>query len=87
MKESLHNIVKHAQASSVAIKIAVSETLNLIISDDGKGFSENGDTKGNGLINMKKRVHELNGFIEFKNKIGTTILIRLPFTTNQSTIG
>jgi signal transduction histidine kinase len=87
MKESLHNIVKHARANSVAIKVTISETLNLIISDDGKGFSENGDTKGNGLINMKKRVHELNGSIEFKNKIGTTIIIVLPLTTNQSTIG
>jgi len=87
MKESLHNIVKHAQANSVTIKVTISETLNLIISDDGKGFSENGDTKGNGLINMKKRIHELNGTIEFKNNIGTTIIIGLPFATNQSTIG
>ena len=87
MKESLHNIVKHAGATTINIKATVNGNLELTIKDDGKGFSENGNSaKGNGLINMRKRVKELNGIIHFENKNGTTVTIDLPFTPNQSTI-
>jgi signal transduction histidine kinase len=87
LKESLHNIVKHAAAKNITISAAVSEELKLVIKDDGKGFSNNADITGNGLINMKKRVQELHGSIFFENDHGTTIIINLPISTNQSTIG
>jgi signal transduction histidine kinase/ligand-binding sensor domain-containing protein len=87
LKESLHNIVKHAGAKNITISAAITEELKLVIKDDGKGFSDNGDTKGNGLINMKKRVQELNGSISFDNDPGATVIIHLPFDTNQRTIG
>ena len=87
LKEGLHNVVKHAGAKKVTIKISVTEKLELLINDDGKGLSESENiSNGNGLINMKKRVQELNGSIEFKNSNGTSIIIHLPFTPNQSTI-
>ena len=86
LKESLHNIVKHAGARIITIKAIVNENLELIIKDDGKGFSNNGYTKGNGLINMKKRVQELKGSIRFENNKGATVIIDLPFSPNQSTI-
>ncbi len=87
LKEGLHNVVKHAGAKKVTIKIGVTEKLELLINDDGKGFSESENiSSGNGLINMKKRVEELNGSIGFKNGNGTSIIIHLPFTPNQSTI-
>jgi len=87
LKESLHNIVKHAGAKNITISAAVTEELKLVIKDDGKGFSNNGDTKGNGLINMKKRVQELKGYISFENDPGAAVIINLPFDTNQRTIG
>jgi signal transduction histidine kinase len=80
LKESLHNIVKHAKARTVTIKVATKEKLELVIKDDGKGFSENRDTKGNGLINMKKRVQELNGSVLFENDNGAMVIIILPLT-------
>ena len=87
LKEGLHNIVKHAGAKKVTIKIGITEKLELLINDDGKGFSESENISGgNGLINMKKRVQELNGSIEFKNSNGAGIILHLPFTPNQSTI-
>jgi signal transduction histidine kinase/ligand-binding sensor domain-containing protein len=87
LKESLHNIVKHAGAKNITIRAAITEELKLVIKDDGKGFSKNGGTKGNGLINMKKRVQELNGSISFENDHGAAVIIHLPFDTNQRTIG
>ena len=87
LKEGLHNIVKHAEAKTVTLKVTVTEELQLFIKDDGKGFSETERlSRGNGVINMKKRVLELNGSIRFENVNGTAIVIDLPFATNQSTI-
>ena len=87
LKEGLHNIVKHAAAKTVTLKVIVTEKLQLFIKDDGKGFSETERlSQGNGVINMKRRVMELNGNIRFENINGTAITIDLPFTTNQSTI-
>jgi signal transduction histidine kinase/sugar lactone lactonase YvrE len=78
LKESLHNIVKHAGAKTVTIKVTVKEKLELVIKDDGNGFPDNKDTKGNGLINMKKRVQELRGTVLFENVNGAVIIISLP---------
>ena len=87
LKESLHNIVKHAEANTVSIKLNAAEKLQLVIRDNGKGFPGNDRlSRGNGVINMKKRVAELNGTIHFENINGTTITIDLPFAANQSTI-
>ena len=87
LKESLHNIVKHAGAKTVTIKITADEKFELFIKDDGKGFSETEKIfRGNGVINMKKRVLELNGSIRFENVNGTAIILDLPFAANQSTI-
>ena len=87
LKEGLHNIVKHAGAKTVALKVTVTDKLQLFIKDDGKGFSETDRlSRGNGVINMKKRVLELNGSIRFENVNGTAIIIDLPFAANQSTI-
>jgi signal transduction histidine kinase len=87
LKEGLHNIVKHAEAKTVTLKVTVTEKLQLFIKDDGKGFSETERlSRGNGVVNMKKRVIELNGNIRFENVNGTAITIDLPFAANQSTI-
>jgi len=80
LKESLHNIVKHSGAKTVTMQATVKEKLELVIKDDGKGFPDTRDTKGNGLINMKKRVHELNGSVFFENDKGAAVIINLPFT-------
>src|SRR4029079_14959980 len=52
VKESLHNIVKYAEASQVSISIKVNDHLELLISDNGKGFSSEmpeSTSSGNGL--------------------------------------
>jgi signal transduction histidine kinase/ligand-binding sensor domain-containing protein len=60
IKESLHNIVKHAKAENVLITLRIDKKhLNIILKDDGDGFSEELLTgTGNGLINMRRRMEE-----------------------------
>ena len=77
VKEALHNIVKHAQATKVQFKISCNEWLNLEICDNGIGIQQG--KKGNGLRNMKQRVEKLNGELIFSNcQPGTKILITIP---------
>ena len=79
VKEALHNVVKHAQASSVIIKIDTGEKLQFSIRDNGVGFDKNNIRPfSNGLTNMEKRIKEINGEFEVLNGNGTTINITVP---------
>jgi signal transduction histidine kinase len=75
VKEALHNIVKHAQATQVDLIMAQHENgFSLTIHDNGKGIDlDNIRTFGNGLKNMKKRMDDVNIKMEIENDNGTVI--------------
>lgn len=59
--ELINNILKHAQATEASVKVEVkSEKLQLTVTDNGKGISEN-TTAGKGLRNIAERVESLKG--------------------------
>ncbi|MHC1777883.1 MAG: ATP-binding protein [Lentimicrobium sp.] len=72
IKEALHNIVKHANAKNVQITLQIEEKhLNIILKDDGAGFSEELLTRtGNGLINMRRRMEECGGAFRIVSEKG-----------------
>lgn len=78
-KESLHNIVKHAAASNVYIKIGIeSNELEINIKDDGKGFELiEKNNQGNGLSNLRKRSEAIQGNLEIQSEVGKGTLIKL----------
>jgi len=79
VKESLHNIVKHAQATQVLINVEISNSLAIQIKDNGVGFdSTKGKSFGNGLVSMNARIRELKGRFEVMNNNGTEINILVP---------
>ncbi len=81
VKEALHNVVKHAQATRAIIKIEASTQLHISIADNGIGFDKNNTRPfSNGLPNMKKRIQEIGGGINFINGNGTTVDIVVPLT-------
>ena len=86
-QESLNNIIKHASAKHVELKLVYSHpTIIATITDDGIGF--NPDDKvalGTGLRIMKQRILELNGNIKITSHIqrGTTIRAELPIQDNH----
>lgn len=59
-KETLNNIIKHAKANAVTIDILCTTDgiLQIKVSDNGKGFSTEGQFCGNGLRNMKQRAED-----------------------------
>src|SRR4030095_14259227 len=78
VKEVLHNVVKHAGASSVDITITISKDLCILIHDNGKGINlENIRKFGNGLNNIKKRMAEIRGSARFENDNGTTVMLQV----------
>ncbi len=86
IQESLHNILKHTQASNVSITIDPLPGENKIkinIEDNGIGFNVEKAIKSEnhyGLQNMKKRTSDINGIINIysKTNIGTSIKLEVP---------
>lgn len=83
VKESVHNAVKHSSAGMIKTEILLpnKKTLKIIISDNGSGFNVNERTgSGNGLLNMKKRMNEINGVYTIESSIGqgTTVVLEVP---------
>jgi signal transduction histidine kinase/ligand-binding sensor domain-containing protein len=87
VKESLHNIIKHAAATVVTIQITLNSKLIVTISDNGQGFSisalEN-ISGGNGLKNMRKRIESIGGDFNSLNGQGVTIKIEVPLQYSKA---
>jgi signal transduction histidine kinase len=79
VKEALNNVLKHSQSSVVRINVTIQETLIIEIRDDGVGINLEKLRKfGNGLNNMKKRMHSINGEFNIENHQGTITTFYLP---------
>lgn len=70
IKEALHNIVKHAEASCVMMSIQINDSrFCCIICDDGNGIAASKKNNfGNGLRNMKQRMAEIGGQIDIQSQ-------------------
>ena len=83
-KEAVHNVVKHAQASEVRIRLRLRpENFMLEIEDNGRGMDKQllNQTR-NGLRNMKKRMEEIGG--DFSISPGATRGTRVELTVPLS---
>ena len=83
VKESLNNIVRHADASEVEFRLAaVDGTLEIVIADNGKGFDPAAASDGYGLKNLPARLAKLGGDcqVESVRGQGTTVSMHLPLT-------
>jgi len=87
IQEALNNIIRHAEANNVSIKIKKSNhAVYIYIKDDGKGFDYNkcaaglSQSKGLGLAGIAERVKILEGELSFDSVLnkGTTIKIKIP---------
>lgn len=81
VKEALTNVLRHAGATEVRIRLALAgETLAVTLRDDGCGFGEPGRAGRNGIGNMHERMREIGGTCEIVSTLGggTTVELRLP---------
>lgn len=72
-QEALNNIRKHADARHVRLTMRNGTGIDLLIQDDGKGFSSsemNGETRGLGVTTMKERATLIHGTCEISSVPG-----------------
>ena len=83
IKEALHNIVKHAGATEVWVRVAVTEpALEISLEDNGRGFAgEPNDALADGLRNMRQRMADIGGECRVASQSGrgTQVVLRLPW--------
>lgn len=82
-QESLRNALKHSEADEIIVKLSEEEdTLQLMISDNGKGFAPQNDVdfSGLGLCSMRERLRLVNGTMLVDSQLGkgTIITVRVP---------
>jgi signal transduction histidine kinase len=90
VQEALNNIAKHAGAGQVRLQASSSEDrLELLVSDDGKGFDPTGAHAGFGLAGMRERVELAGGELQIESKpgAGTRIMASLPLVAEASGSG
>lgn len=82
-QEALHNIIKHAEATSIQVSLHyASDLVQLEIKDDGRGFEmDKNYTSGTGMRNMQQRVQLLNGSCVVDSNLnqGTHVTFSIPF--------
>lgn len=78
IQEQINNIVKHAEAKHVALIISCEyNRLELVISDNGKGFNPKEIKKGIGLMNIANRVDLFNGRVDIRSTAGKGCRIKV----------
>ena len=81
VQEGLTNVVKHADARRVLVRVAEEDgTVEVLLRDDGRGFAPRRSTTGFGLVGMHERVALVRGALEVESTPGegTTLRARIP---------
>lgn len=80
IQEQLNNILKHAEATKVIIKLLQNEKeIRLVISDNGSGFNAGVKQKGIGIDNIKSRIEAYNGIADFDSGPGQGCILTAIF--------
>ena len=85
-KEVLHNIVRHANTQNCFIELrGNSNSIFLMIRDEGIGFDKKNVQENNGLRSIKRRAEKINAAIRISSEIGkgTTINLSVPFSAQK----
>jgi signal transduction histidine kinase len=73
MKEAMTNVFNHSQAKNVAFILKQNnDQFEMILEDDGIGFSMSEITHVNGIKNMRIRAERIKSFLRIQNNESTT---------------
>ena len=79
----MNNAIKHGKSKNINIELKMkSDTVELLIEDDGTGFSreDKNFSEGNGLRNMRNIAALLKGYLSvvYDDKKGVRVKLSLP---------
>jgi signal transduction histidine kinase len=80
-REAISNAVRHSGGTHVQVSlVALGDHALLEISDDGVGFEQGAEGKGDGLLNLRARAEALGGELEIESarEVGTWVRVRIP---------
>jgi signal transduction histidine kinase len=83
VQEALTNVAKHAGATRATVTVIErGATIEIAVTDDGRGFADGDSTEGFGLIGMRERIRLAGGRhdIETEPGRGTTVHAWIPAT-------
>jgi PAS domain S-box-containing protein len=88
LQECLTNVTRHANATEVQVLLLANEgDIQLIVSDDGRGFSPHAQFKPGsfGLFGLGERAGQLGGSVAVESAPakGTRVMIRLPSSAGR----
>ncbi|MES2920697.1 MAG: two-component regulator propeller domain-containing protein [Verrucomicrobiota bacterium] len=81
VREAFNNIVKHSEAKSAWLNVALSnDTLAITVEDDGKGVDDYALSRGHGLSNFKVRMQACGGEskVSLRDGGGTVVRFHVP---------
>jgi len=84
LQESLNNILKHAMATRVTVRLTtIADKLVMEIRDNGIGFDVTRKCRSDsyGLIGMKERMKLLCGKLDITSKVGEGTIIRVEISS------
>jgi signal transduction histidine kinase len=89
LQESLTNVVKHARASEVSVRLAVEGmSLLLVVEDNGVGIASapSRSVGAHGLLGMRYRARSLGGTFEVGPAVpqGTRVAVRVPLASVEA---
>jgi signal transduction histidine kinase len=82
VQEALHNVVKHAEATSATVKIATEppESSHVVVEvrDDGRGMQHTASSRGRiGLSSMRERAAKWGGDLQIESARGRGVCVRV----------
>ena len=92
LQESLNNVLKHADAETVAVRLSTpSGAIRLVVEDNGRGIpvdyeeSYQNGPGGMGIHGMSERAEALDGELTIarRNKGGTRVTVTLPASVGE----
>jgi len=86
VKEAVHNIIKHADASEARMSIRIHDfQLHISIQDNGHGFDPESAEAGSGLGNLRHRLEDIGGSAEVNSRqgVGTVLQLRMPLRRKE----
>jgi signal transduction histidine kinase len=97
VKEALHNVLKHAGASEVHVRVTETQgRVEIAVEDNGCGFdvaannghsNGNGGRAGHGLANMRKRMEGIGGEMKICATTGKGTQLTFAVTVKSAQLG
>jgi two-component system sensor histidine kinase UhpB len=89
-QEALANAFRHSGAENVQVRVRHDNgTIELSVSDDGRGFTFDQAARGLGLAGMRERALLVNGDLQVESRpsIGTRVRLRVPIEGDEDAGG